>query len=81
MFVNTGNSYKFQAGSRALALDWCRHIKQASEIHLPKVHVSFSQIASSNLLNGFCCCCIHLMASFPGQPGSDGTKKVNYSGF
>jgi len=49
MFLNTGNSYKFQAGSRALAVDWCRHIKQASESHLPKVHFPFSQIASGNV--------------------------------
>jgi len=55
VFVDTGNSYKFQAGTRALALDWCRHIDQASKIQQPKVHFPLSHTASSNLFNGLFC--------------------------
>jgi len=48
VFVDKGNSYKFQAGTRTLALDWCRHIDRASKIQRPKVHLRchFSPLSS-----------------------------------
>jgi len=57
VFVGSGNSYKFQAGSRALALDWCRHIDRAAKFQQPKVHLSSSPIVSlchSSVIDGYC---------------------------
>jgi len=55
---DSGNSYKFQAGTRALALDWCRNIDRASKIQQPKVHIPPCQsdclVISSLITNWFC---------------------------
>jgi len=53
VFGVSGNSYKFQAGTRALALDWCRHIDRASKVQQPKVCLPSSPIASLSLSSVF----------------------------